>query len=62
MTKQQLLMKCEKLEALNENLLIEIQNMNALLISIGFPQGLHSLKDVAKDVLNGNGTLSALEE
>lgn len=62
MTEDQLLKKFEKLEALNENLRVEIQTMNNLLIGIGFPQGLNSLKDVAKDVINGNGTLGALEE
>lgn len=59
MTEDQMLKKCEKLEALNDDLLTEIQTMNTLLISIGFPQGLNSLKDVAKDVIGGNGTLDA---
>ncbi len=58
MTKEQLLTKCERLESDNENLIVEIQTMHTLLISIGFPQGLRSLKDVANDVLEGGTELA----
>lgn len=57
MTKEKLLAKCKELEAANDQLITEIHTINALLVGIGFPKGLQSLKEVAQDVLNGDQSL-----
>lgn len=57
MTNEKLIAKCKELEAANEQLMTEIHTVNALLIGIGFPKGLQSLKEVALDVLDGGQPL-----
>jgi short-subunit dehydrogenase len=51
MTKTQILKKIAELESINDQLSSEIQEIDILLRSSGFPNGLASLKAVAQEML-----------
>lgn len=52
MNKAQLEKKINKLEFFQDQLEAEIQYVDSLLKSVGFPQGLVSAKEVALELLN----------
>lgn len=52
MTKKQLEKKIAQLEFANDQIVAELSYVNALLISVGFPNGLTSAKEVALELLN----------
>ena len=45
--------KCARLESQVDHLETEISAMNQLLLDVGFPEGIHSLKKAAKELLSG---------
>lgn len=55
MTKAQLYKKIAYLEFVQDQLETEITELDSLLRSVGFPQGLSSVKEVAQELLaNGD--------
>lgn len=56
MTKAQLYKKIAYLEFVQDQLETEITELDSLLRSVGFPQGLASVKEVAQELL-ANGDL-----
>ena len=52
MTTQELNQKIAQLEFQQDQLLTELHHIDHLLRSIGFPDGLHSIKMTAQELLN----------
>lgn len=52
MTKKQLERKIAQLEFANDQIEAELNYVNELLVSVGFPSGLASAKEVALELLN----------
>lgn len=49
---QEILKKIALLESSNDQLQAEKEYINALLVKIGFPKGLKSVKEVGLEILN----------
>lgn len=52
MTTKELNRKIARLEFEHDQLISELSYINSLLKSVGFPQGLTSVKEVAQELLN----------
>ena len=52
MSTQELHSRIAHLEFEQDQLLTELQHIDSLLRSIGFPDGLHSIKETAQELLN----------
>ncbi len=51
MKKQDLIDKVARLESINDQLVSELQNLEALLKKIGFAEGIRTLKAAAQELL-----------
>lgn len=54
-TKEQLLKKMAKLESMNDQLLAELSYVDQLMRSVGFANGLETVKATAKELLLREG-------
>ena len=62
MNKSQLQQKIERLESIHDQLESELIYVDALLRSVGFPQGLESAKEVALELLEDSNQGNTVED
>lgn len=57
MQKEQMLKRISELESLNDQMLTELRYLDALLIEVGFEEGIKTMKVAANELLQEGKTL-----